>query len=172
MSRRGMDWPHWAGFTYGWQYFPRLSRWYMTRQAGARLDLTDEERFRVMKKEFSSYHGSHPKDYEIFKDDDFVRLSLRASKEAFKQGFDGMQQDAQVVCRDPGFRVEHIPKSLPMQLWYGKMDKSVGRVGEVIKERLKDHENVTLHLEDETHASILVDNRERILTELVRSLET
>lgn len=143
----------------------------MSREAGARLDLSDEERFKMMKKQFSSFHGNHPKDFEIFKDDDLIRLISRSSKEAYMQGLDGMMVDGQVACAPSGFRVEDIPKTLPMQLWYGTLDKSVGRVGEVIKERLKDHENVRLHLEEETHASILVLNRERILRELIESME-
>lgn len=171
MSRGGMDWPHWLGFGWGWRYFPRLCRWYMSREAGARLDLSDEERFQMLKKQFSFYHGNHPKDFEIFKDDDFARLSIRSAKEAYKQSLEGMVQDGQLTCAPPDFRVEDIPKSLPMQLWYGTMDKTVGRVGEVIKERLKHHENVVLHLEEETHASILVLNRERILKELLESME-
>ena len=159
-----MDWPHRLGLTYGYRYFPRFSRMYIKRQAMARIDLTDEERFKLMKSQTST-SSTHQKDKKILNDDDFCRLFLRSAREAFVQGFDGFSQDAKLDCSEFGFRIEDIRKDLPVRLWYGSLDTNVPVYqGEQIALRLGDQ--AQLKIENETHLSLTMNCMAKILEDL------
>jgi pimeloyl-ACP methyl ester carboxylesterase len=69
---------------------------------------------------------------------------------------------------DHGFRIEDIRPELPVHLWYGKLDSFVPpNHGVQIAARLGGR--AYLRLEDETHASIVVNRMREILEHLVRS---
>lgn len=165
----GMNWPNWLGFTVGYRHFPGLVRWSMKQDAAARLDLTDEERLKLMQQQFSK-SKAHEKDVEVMKDDDFPRLFLRSAREHFAPGFDGLLQDGRLICMDFGFQLKDIRPDLSVRLWYGKLDTHVPPThGEQIALRLSSRAH--LRMEDETHLSLVTNGREKILEDLVRSME-
>lgn len=179
MSKKGMNWLHWAGFSYGWLYFPALCAWWMSREPHARLDLSREERTARIAKSLSAA-GSHEKDLEIFNSHfgvDIVRLIIPNHEAAFSQGVRLACQDAVVMCEDWGFKLEDIRKDLPIHLWYGKLDVNCppGH-GEETAARIGGKS--VLHLEDETHGSITFNctwggpcgDRAIVLQELAKSM--
>jgi pimeloyl-ACP methyl ester carboxylesterase len=96
---------------------------------------------------------SHPKDRQIMGNEVFLQLTLKATREANAQGFDGIAQDGRVMCEEWGFKVEDIRKDLPVHLWYGKDDTFVPpNHGVQIAARLGGM--AELRIEDDTHASI------------------
>jgi pimeloyl-ACP methyl ester carboxylesterase len=154
----GADWEHWFGFPWGWLYCPVfLLRWFFRRTAFGQMELSDEERLQKLK-ESGLLEKMSPKDREVMGDEDVMRLSLRASREADAQGFDGILLDGRLICGDWGFRVEDIRKDLSVLLWYGKDDTYVPpNHGVQIAKRLDgdgEEGRVVLRVEKETHASI------------------
>ncbi|KAH8895956.1 alpha/beta-hydrolase [Thozetella sp. PMI_491] len=167
----GADLPHRVGFPYGFRFTPpSLNRWFWRLDAYGRLELPDEERFEMMKKNGAKAEAAGNKlDAEIFKDDDNIRVMLQCGREAFAQGYDGALQDAKLDCTNFGFRVEDIRKDLPVHLWYGKKDVWVPPIhGKQIAARLGD--NAHLHLEDATHLTISFYWRKQILAEIVKTM--
>ncbi|KAH8771492.1 Alpha/Beta hydrolase protein [Hyaloscypha finlandica] len=132
-----------------------------------RLDLTDERRLELLQQSVSKSEGSaQAKDLEVMKDEDFLRLYLRSTRESFAQGFEATLQDGRAMCMDWGFRIEDIRPDLPVQLWYGKLDTFVPlNHGVQIAARLGDRAH--LRVEDETHASI---SGQRMKEEILRGL--
>ncbi|KAF2464645.1 alpha/beta-hydrolase [Lindgomyces ingoldianus] len=165
----GARWLNWLGFTLGYRYAPSwANRWFWQRQPIGRLDLTDEKRLELLLQSASGSIGAHEKDLEVMKDEDFLRLILRSTRESFAQGYDGIGQDGKVMCMDYGFRIEDIRADLPVQLWYAKHDVFVPlNHGKQIAARLGGRGH--LRVEDETHSSIVVNWRKEILEDLVRS---
>lgn len=161
---------HWLGFTVGYKYFSPLVRWYFGRQPLARLDLSDEERLRLVQSQNSLSHSPpNPKDAVLFDDVDRLRLVLRSARESFRQGTNAVAEDGKLLCSDFGFRVEDIRKDLPVQLWYGSQDDHVPpNHGIQVAARLG--ENARLRMEDESHASITFNWEEQILTDLVNAI--
>ena len=165
-----MDWPHWLGFSFGWRLFPGLTRWWFQRDISCQLDTDDETRFKSLQRQFSN-PKANPKDVEALSDPEFIRLHLRTTRQSFAQGLDGMLQDGKLIASDFGFRVEDIRPDLPVRLWYGKQDTFVPcHHGEQIAARLRG--GAHLRIEDETHASITIRLRQRVLQDLVRSMES
>jgi pimeloyl-ACP methyl ester carboxylesterase len=157
IGMKGADFMHQLGFPYGWKYAPMfLKKWFFSRDAFGRMDLTDEQRLQRALSPSNLATFKHPRDREFMGDEDFIRLILRSTREARAQGFDGIALDGKVMCRDWGFRVEDIQKHLPVQLWYGKDDWFVpANHGVQIAERLGgDDRRVVLRVENDTHASI------------------
>jgi pimeloyl-ACP methyl ester carboxylesterase len=146
------------GFPWGWLYTPLfLLRWFYRRTAFGRMEFSDEERLQKLR-EARLLEKMSATDREIMGDDDIMRLSLRSSREAVVQGFEGVAVDGRVMCSDWGFRVEDVRKDLPVLLWYGKDDMSVpANHGVHIAKRLSedgDEGRVVFRVEEETHASI------------------
>lgn len=160
----GADWVHRLGFPLGFRYAPlSVVRWFWKLEGSGRLDLSDERRLELLLQK----PIAHEKDIDFMKTD-WPRLSLRSTRESFAQGFDGVWQDGRLVCMDYGFRIEDIRPELPVHLWYGKLDTFVPpNHGVQIAARLGGR--AYLRLEDETHASIVVNQMKEILEHLVRS---
>ncbi|KAI4650656.1 hypothetical protein J4E93_003013 [Alternaria ventricosa] len=157
IGMKGADILHQLGIPYGWKYAPAfLTKWFLSRDAFGRMDLSDEERFQRVLDPSNLASIKDPRDRELMADEDLVRLMLRSTREARAQGFDGIAVDGKVICSDWGFRVEDIRKDLPVQLWYGKDDCFVpANHGVQIAARLgSDNENVVLRVEDATHSTI------------------
>jgi hypothetical protein len=73
------------------------------------------------------------------------------------------------MCYDFGFRIEDIRPDIPVNLWYGTLDKCIPcNHGVQIAARLGERAN--LRLLEETHTSIFFNNREAVLTELLKTL--
>ena len=105
----------------------------------------------------------------VMSDRDFHRLSLRSTREAFAQGYDGVLLDGKLCCLDFGFKVEDIRPDLPVQLWYGKQDVFVPpNHGVQLAKRLGSRAH--LRLEDETHASLTVNWKKEILESLIKAM--
>lgn len=171
MGYSGMNWISRIGWTFGAGKFPNICRWWFSREPAARLDLSDEERMRRVRKRFEKEKTKmNPKDLAVFGDMDLMWLQLRSSREAFGQGIDGVSDDFRLLNADFGLRIEDIRKDLPVQLWYGRLDTDVPlQHGEKIASRLGD--NANLRVSDDTHASISADRKEEFLGELVRALK-
>jgi len=171
MGYGGMKWMNWVGWTFGQRIAPGLCRWWFGREPGARVDLSDEERMRLLRQGFEKDKANmHPKDLAVFSDVDFMRTHLRSSREAFGQGMDGFSLDFRLLNANFGFRIEDIRENLPVQLWYGKLDTNVPlQHGEKIAARLG--ANAHLRVEDETHASIWANWKEEYLGELVKAIK-
>lgn len=171
MGYWGMKWMNYLGWTFGQRLSPALCRWWFSREPGARLDLSDEERMARLRQAFEKDKPKmHPKDIAVFGDTDFMKVHLRTAREAFGQGMAGFSLDFKLLNADFGFRIEDIRKDLPVQMWYGKLDTNVPlQHGEKIAARLGD--NAHLRVKDETHASIWANWKEEYLGELVRAIK-
>ena len=155
LSKRGMAWPHYAGFTIGFTHFPRLSRWYFESEAMARIDLSDDDRMSLMKKQFLS-PKTHAKDRQFFEDDDILRVSLVSGRNHYLQSSEACIEDGALMSANTGFRIAEIPRSLPVGLWYAKHDTACPVIhGQQTAERLGP--SAELHIENETHASISIN---------------
>jgi pimeloyl-ACP methyl ester carboxylesterase len=167
----GASWPLWLGFTLGYPYCPSfVLKWFWQSEPAGRVDLTDEERLELLLQRVSKSKASaNEKDLEVMKDEDFLRMTLRSSRESFAHGYEAVAQDGKLMSTDWGFRIEDIRPDLPVQLWYGKQDIIIPlNHGEQIAVRLGGRAH--LRVEDETHASLQVKYQEEILEALVRSL--
>ncbi|EOA86697.1 hypothetical protein ACJQWK_08897 [Exserohilum turcicum] len=157
MSMWDAEWTHWLGFPYGWRYAPAwLLNWFFRRDAFGRMELSDEERFREVASPSNLAAIKNPMDKKIFGDEDFVRLELKATREANAQGFAGIALDGRTACSEWGFRIEDIRRDLPVQLWYGKNDTFVPpNIGLETAARLGGSQGrVVLRLEHASHCSI------------------
>ncbi|KAI3329184.1 alpha/beta-hydrolase [Xylariaceae sp. AK1471] len=170
VGKKGMNWVNWTGFTIGYPYFPGVTRWWFSRQALGRLDLTDPERYARFQQEWSASKSSaHPKDVEALDDPDLVRWLVRNHREAYRQGFHGFSLDGGLMSVDFGFRIEEIRRDLPIHLWYGKDDTNVPPShGEGIAARLGPM--TRLRIEDETHGSLTWNCRVRALEDLLEAM--
>lgn len=166
----GANWAHWLGFTVGWRYSPTVFlRWFFKRDPTGRMDLTDEERLELLLSPSRLQTITDQKDLEVLKNEDFLRLMLRSTRESQAQGFDGVRQDGKVMCMDFGFRIEDIRLDLPVQLWYGKHDTFIPlNHGEQIAARLGG--SAHLRVVDETHVSISANCRKEVLEEIIRRM--
>lgn len=169
MSSKGQNWMHWLGFRFGWPYMPNLVHYWFKREAAMQLQLSDEERYELQMEQFWKSKPL-PKDAEVLGDGREFRLMLRQARQAYAQPWaDGVGQDGHLLSRDFGFRVQDIRKDLPMRLWYGKQDTHCPPShGEQTAERLG--ASATLRIENETHASLTMNWRRRILEDLLKSM--
>ncbi|KAF2486106.1 Alpha/Beta hydrolase protein [Neohortaea acidophila] len=153
-------------------------RWLFLSVPQYQLDLSDDERAEAMRRSMD-VRKMHPADVETAKNPaypDFVRTFLLSSRACARQGWEGGLDDIELCSNAPGFRVEDIPTGLPVQLWYGADDRVVPfQAGEETAKRLRSIGNtkVELHIEPgETHGSTQVKYQRRILTDLLRAMET
>lgn len=132
------------------------------------MELTDEERLRAIQSpEFLK--SMTKKDLEVYKDEDNVRMMLRATREAWKQDFKWICQDGKLMCEPWPFRVEDIRHDLPIQLWYGKQDVHVPFIhAQQIAARLGGR--AELHFEEETHASIFFNWKKEVLEGVLKDM--
>jgi pimeloyl-ACP methyl ester carboxylesterase len=159
------------GFPYGYRFCPAfLNRLYWQREAIGRIDLSDEERLEMVLQEVEkSKSKMAEKELAAMRDQNFHRLALRSSREAFSQGFDGVLLDGRLCCLDFGFKVEDIRPDLPVQLWYGKQDVFVPpNHGVQLARRLGSRAD--LHLEDETHVTLTLNRRKEILENMIKAM--
>lgn len=171
MGYAGMNWGHWAGWTFAGRWFPGLLRWWFSRQTEARLDLGENERFRRFATAFDKQKATmNPKDWVLFGDKDWRWMRLRVAAETYRQGMAGFSQDFKLLNSDFGFKIEDIRKDLPVQVWHGKLDNFVPpHHGENVAARIG--ENAILRISDDTHASISTTHKEEYLTELVKAIK-
>jgi hypothetical protein len=117
IGMRGADISHRIGWPYGIRFAPYwMGRWYWRFIGLGRTDLSESARISLLSTQFASVPES---ERDIYDDPDFVRLLVRATGEAFAQGYDGVWDDGKISCRDWGFRVQDIRKDLTVHLWYG-----------------------------------------------------
>lgn len=166
MSRKGMNWMHWLGWTFFWRYLPGFVSWMFKSEITTKLEMPDDERLQMMKTQIQK--SSPKKDVEAITDDDLL-LALQSSREAFAHGLDAFGQDGQILNQPHGFHIEGIRRDLPVHLWYGNLDDCVppGH-GKEYRRRLGDR--ARLHLKDETHWTITLNWREEYLRELVEAM--
>ncbi|KAF1944965.1 alpha/beta-hydrolase [Clathrospora elynae] len=123
--------------------------------AVACMDLDDEDRLESLLSPSFLKTLTHEKDRQVFQDTHMLKLMLRATREAWAQGFEGIAQDGRTMCTPAlwGFRVEDIRKDLLMLLWCGKDDTFVQpNHGVQIATRLGGR--AELRVGEDTHASI------------------
>lgn len=127
--------------------------------------LTPEKHFELLQKAASNTRP-HEREAGLFDTEESVRLWLRTSREAFKNGVDAVVQGSLLLGSDWGFRIQNIRKDLPVWLWYGTFD-DIAPVshGEQIAARLG--EKAHLRVVDETHGSMFVNQTRAYLTEIV-----
>ncbi len=171
MGYWGMNFMSWLGWTYGQRLFPGLCRWWFSREPEARLDLSEEERMKLLVKAFEKNKAKmHPKDVPVLGDRDFLWMHLRRAGEVYKQGMDGFSDDFRILNSDFGFKIEEIRKDLPVKIWHGRLDNMVPlHHAEKVAARLG--ENADLKMTDDTHASIWAERKEEYLGELVRAIK-
>jgi len=132
--------------------------------------MTDEERLQLILQGIRQDKNIPEQDREIMKREDwedFLRVHLRSTREAFAHGFDAAAQDGRVMSIDYGFRLEDIRSDLPFFLWYGTEDKNVPvNVGVQVAARLGGRAN--LRVEDGTHNSVQLNWKEEQLQELLK----
>ena len=160
------------GFMKGYKYVPSwINKWFWSHQAIGRVDLNDQQRLKMIMDSVAKNRSSiDEKEIDIVSDEDFHRIGLKSTREGFSQGYDGVLRDGQLCVLNFGFRLEDIRQDLPIYLWYGKRDILVPPIqGKAMEKRLGDR--AILHLEDETHISIMAKNKKKILEELVAHFE-
>jgi hypothetical protein len=167
IGMRGADLVHFVGWPYGIRIAPYwMGRMFWRSQAIGRLDLPEAERVAMLMKEGAE---TSARDRDIFTEE-FCSVSVRASAEAFAQGYDGAWDDGRVSCRPWSFRLEDVRKDLKVQLWYGREDYFVPlNHGVQIKARLG--ANAELVIKDEAHAGIYMHWRKEILEGLKGMME-
>jgi pimeloyl-ACP methyl ester carboxylesterase len=159
------------GFPYGFRYCPSfLNRWFWQRDPIGRVDLSDEERLKMLLEQVEkSKSKMSEKDLSVMTNVDFHKMALKSTREGFAQGYDGVLLDAKLCCLDFGFKVEDIRPGLPVHLWYGKQDVLVPpNHGVQLAKRLGSR--AQLRLEDETHASLTFNKKKEILESLMKTM--
>ena len=171
MGYRGMHLMGWMGWTFGQRWFPGLARWWFSRDPGARLDLSEDERMKLMLDAYEKNKKQmDPKDRPVLGDKNFMLMHIRRSQEAFGQGMDGMSDDFRLLNGDFGFKVEDIRKDLPVPIWHGTSDVFVPlHHGQKVAARIG--ENARLRLTDDTHASIWANQKAEYLGDLVKAIK-
>ncbi|EMD00690.1 hypothetical protein BAUCODRAFT_57151, partial [Baudoinia panamericana UAMH 10762] len=106
-------------------------------------------------------------DRDVFADEAMMRMLLASWRQHFRQGTDAFLQDGRLYTQPMGFDVAQIRG--PVRLWYGKLDVNVPAViGEDYERILKSAGgDVKLHLEHETHLSLGMNCRRRVLEDLL-----
>ena len=159
---RGFAWLFWTVMCFS----PALLRWTGVRALNSYRDMPMEKYVEVAKRNNNGwlirlFARPHANDLAIFEDGEIFKYSYDLVHENTKRGGDAqgmIEVFMAMTAKDLGFRVEDIRKDLPVQLWYGKYDQSVSyRVGEDLQRMLG--ERATLHVRDETHASMLIYSR-------------
>lgn len=165
MGYSGMRYPNRLGWGFSQRYLPSITRWWISNETIGRKDLTDEQRWEQWRTGFLK--STHPKDLEIAKDEDELKLSLRCGMEALSQGYEGYVQDSIVLSSPFGFRIEDIRKDLPVRVWHGTDDTNVPlQHGQKVAARIG--ENANLRVEDETHATIWFNWKPQIIEDLLK----
>ena len=173
MGYWGMNWMSWAGWTFGQRLLPGLCRWWFSREASARLDLSREERMRRIVQAFEKEKkgGMNPKDVAMFGDKNFMWMHLRRGEEVYGQGLTGMSDDFRLLNSDFAFKIEDIRKDLPFRIWHGRLDTFVPlQHAQKVKARLGNNARLEIS-DDQTHASIWREKKEEYISELVKAIE-
>jgi len=167
-----------------WLFWTVINNSVVLRRWGARKAMTKysnmsrEDYVNTNRKQMTSWwvrllSRPHEKDLAIFRDDALFEYSYDLLQENCKRadGVDGMVEDWRVMTTENlGFELEDIRCELPIQLWYGKYDKSVSwHVGEELKKRLHG-DDVELHVRDETHLSMLINCTTELLTNVLEHM--
>ncbi|KAK4508424.1 hypothetical protein PRZ48_002162 [Zasmidium cellare] len=108
---------------------------------------------------------SHPpKDRALLADGSLLRRMMPSTREHFRQGVDGFMDEARILTNPVDFDISHI--DVPVSLWYGTEDTNVTPdIGSELARLIG--ENATLHNPDETHLSLLINQKRRILEDLL-----
>lgn len=126
--------------------------------------MSPEKHFELLK-ECARKATPHEREVGKFDTDESAKLWLKTSREAFRNGLDGIVADTNRLAGDWGFELENIRKDLPMRLWYGEHDELCPPgVGRYIEARLG---NVKLRIVNETHGSMFANQTEAYLGDLV-----
>lgn len=169
MGYKGMSWLYWMGFGFGFRLFPGLCKLFMKGDITTRLDLSDEARLDTLMDLRRKGAPPHPREADALRDVDFARALLRSNREAHAQGAGGWARDGARVSSAWGFRIQDVPRELPVSLWYGTADVNVPIThGEQIAARLGGR--AAFHVTDETHGSLQVHWNEAYLKELVERM--
>jgi hypothetical protein len=121
---KGMAFPNRLGWTYSIPYLPWLTQWYFQRDTWAQLHLDDQERVKLIKKQFLDSKPSQ-RDQDEWERGDVAFRWAASAKEVLRQGWGGLLQDGRLSSTSFGFRVQDIPPEIPLNLWYGRKDTNV-----------------------------------------------
>lgn len=166
MGPCGMKWWMYYASRYVHWIPPSFLRWFWRRDPGAQTHLTSEKQFEMLRK-IATDAKPHEREAGLFTTDESVRLWLRTSREAFKNGVDAVVQGSMLLGSDWHFRIQDIRPDLPVWLWYGRFDDiaPIGH-GEEIAARLG--KNVRFNALDETHGSMFANQPRTYLAEVVK----
>lgn len=183
MSKKGMRWFNWLGFQLGYPYLPaKMFFWAVTQTYEGRLDLTENERYALIRERIQSEFPSMPiKDRPFWEDEDNIRLFLRSMQEVrtkssipdvqMQDFVNGFLTDGRVLSLDWKFKIEDIPQGMPVRIWYGEQDVNCPPgYGRETMRRLGDRKECLLRIEDETHISMWTTSQRDILKDLLRFL--
>ena len=155
---------------YCFQHFPWVVR-LVARISAAQLNnpkLSDDAFVEVLQKKMSSRFRLNKvpsKDLEILSDTDTMKSFLASTREHFRQGTDAWMDEFRLVTSPAGFDLGAV--RVPVQLWYGRQDINVPlSIGEEIARRLPAGV-AEMHVEDETHISLVVNCRRRVLEDVL-----
>lgn len=144
---------------------------YFRKMPAFNLDLDDQERFELEKRDFEKTRSKqHPKDIEVAENEELTWIYLRSSREFFSDtAFEAVLQDGKLLSSHWGFKLEDIRSDLPVQLLYGSLDKNVALAhGKETASRIG--ANASLKVEEETHGSLTMNRREAFMKDLVALL--
>lgn len=106
-------------------YMPFICKWFYQMSPLGKLELSDDERFILCKKQNPVFDINGKETEDVLQDDNCLLVQLRSTREAFRQGFDGSVYDAKLLSSSWAFKLEDIRHDLPIELWHGKSDEHV-----------------------------------------------
>lgn len=157
-SWRDMRWANRLIFD-GLYYVPFLVRILVQITSRAQLRMSDDKLVAILRAQLNT-----EKDRLAISDPEVCRLFMASAREQFRQGVDATMEEGRLLTTALGFELEDVKQ--PVRLCYGKQDVNVPvSIGEELMRRLP--EGTRLTVEDETHLSMVVNCRERVLRDLL-----
>ncbi|KAK3626958.1 hypothetical protein LTR56_019497 [Elasticomyces elasticus] len=156
------------------QYFPWLAR--LTARLSATqynrlIAMPDDQLSAYIAKTLKSrlrFRSVQEKDAEAMSDITSLRMMLISGSEHFRQGTDAWLEEGKLVTSPIGFDLNDV--KVPVLLWCGKQDLNVPlSIGEEIAKGLPE-ELAKLRIEDETHISLVLNQRRDVLKEILNGL--
>lgn len=110
------------------------------------------------------------KDREVWSNPEMVEMltcSISSARENLRQGIDGFMDEGRLLITPIGFQLSDIPSKQRLRLWYGTQDVNVPlSLGKALEQAL-DPEITEMTVMDETHLSLVLNQRHRILEDLL-----
>jgi len=172
VSRKGMSWANRILF-HGFQHYPRvmgfLVPYYVRRVASLSEDVIVDAVRKLQDPSIPLWLKPKPREMKVLIYEKVMRTFWRSSREFSRQGFQVYCDEGRILTSNQGFKSGGLRDEIPLRLWYGTEDANLGaQMGPRIASGLGRH--ATLRMEDEGHASLVVNRAEDVLRDLKQFL--